>query len=1180
MGNDQLTKRQIETLRLIQYLTISRGLPPSIGDLRKALGVASDQAVLELLGRLERRSLIQRTPGQARGLALTNEGCLTIGAPAAKPSSLLRAAAGSAAPELNVHQQYIFKRLAAIDPNFATIYLGALRVLLDDGNPERIVQSAHSIRESTARLSDRGKDLLAREEVMTAQRNKSSNARQLEKLFDPLGGVRWIDQTLYDTWNREFHQFFTEVAHHGKELSIDEYRMQLARYEEFLSSYVLPLQTEIYERIETLLATAPGGPTVTELKLLLSRNVESYRYFFRNVDARWLEFLEDNNLLTPTWEVADYLARMAPQFADHVMSIIEGISTKQEHWTARRSFIDAVNKMPAAIAVRLVKKIENEKWLDGSESEWLAHGLNELLAKLVANSMHHEALQLTEAVLAIRPDGPSAHIGHRRYSETLKILSAVDTDALPQYIRMLVRLLGKAMALDRPETGQDGSSLWRPAIEEHEQNWDHDNVKDLLVTAVRHALERYFQSSITKPKVSQLSELNDLLVWNKPYSIFTRLKLHIYRLYPDKFMLEIERAAIEDFDNWEVWHEYARLLGEVFPALPPTIRDQYFQAVNRGPDGEREEAYIRHWKARKLAIIRDHLSPTEVEKYRDLIPEATQMSYPDLLSTHTFRWMGPTSPISEVDLEKLPISAVIEHLATWTPNEDWFSASGVGLGRTLASVVAKNGPLYSKDAPCFTDERIRPVYVYHLFLGLHEALKKSVSLDWQSVLKLAGSVIERAKSATLPEFPLRLPEDDFGTKWDGVFQEIASMLEAGLREQEGGLPFARRQEIWGLLEFLCEHPDPTPEHETQYGGNNMDPSTLSINSVRGHAFHALFAYIFWCDRHLKTEQDTSRIAPEAKHVLESHLDNAHDASLAVRSVYGQYFPWLLIYDPAWTAGLIGRIFPAADQERRYAAWETYLAGPVFPQAYKALRSEYELAIAELRRFKKNRRYWADPVGRLAHHIVVAYAYTMDPEANSHLWARFFRVADPKQRGMAVSFCGRAYVQRREPNPGEKFPETNRLQQFWEWRLGDSNDVDELKEFGWWVVSERFNDEWLLERVIETLQKTGGVIEADFLVLAALATMATQYASQCARAVSMIVKSRSADRLTLGHNEDIETILSCLYVTDDPQTRALVEATVDHLTKLGFERYRHVLFPKRLPRVNQLSSGVDEVQKSI
>ena len=123
----------------------------------------------------------------------------------------------------------------------------------------------------------------------------------------------------------------------------------------------------------------------------------------------------------------------------------------------------------------------------------------------------------------------------------------------------------------------------------------------------------------------------------------------------------------------------------------------------------------------------------------------------------------------------------------------------------------------------------------------------------------------------------------------------------------------------------------------------------------------------------------------------------------------------------------------------------------------------------------------------------------------------------------------------------------------------------LREFGWWVADGRFNDEWMLERLIETLHKTSGVIEVAFQVLAALSALASRHPMLCARALSLIVKSRSADRLILGHNENIEGILSTLYSSADAHAIEVAESVIDHLTKLGFERYRSIPeIQRRLP----------------
>jgi hypothetical protein len=1154
----KLTARQTETLRHIYEFVAKNGAPPTIDDLRRAMAVASDQGVIEILQRLVDRGMIERTPGQARGLKLTADAYLAIGvtpAQSGRRSSL--SVAGGNQLELSLHQQRILKRLTEIDPKLARMYEGGLRVLLDETNPERIPLSAHSIRESTSHLSDMGKELLTKEEVAAAKASSSSNARQLERLFDPLGGARHFGQTIYDTWNREFHGFFVKVCHHGLEVGIEEYRLKLAEFEEFLSQYVLPRQTEIYTLLDDQLSKGPANATADKLKLLLTRTLESYRYFFRKADVRWLGFLNRHGLLFPRWETADYFARIAGEASEDVMAIIEGMKVDDNDWSTRRGFVDAAIKMPPNVARRLIKKVEAEKWLTGPAADWLSHILSELLAILIADSQHEDALRL--AKLMIQGDNGVAYLRDFYFGEVLKNLSAVAAPDLAPYIKLLVQSLGMAIAHDGPNGNDDRSLMWRPAIENNPQNWRHGESKDHLVIALRDAMARHLAHLRSLATVNVSAALDALLESEPPYAIFTRVQLHFYRQELAQFMPQIEQVLVDQFDGTNTWHEYFLLIKDSFPHLQPSMRLRYFELIDNGPKKIPDEHYVNHWKARKLAVVVDHLSESELARYQDLLEAARKIAHPDFLSHHTAGWVGPTSPTDESALAAMPIEDLIEHLASWEPPKDmWFSSSRDGLGRLMGTVVGKNAEAFAKQAHRFLDARIRPVYLYQFFFGLQHGFKNGAHIDWQNVLALATGLVKQAEAGTLPAFSVDKPHDEWEAQWSGTFQAIANLLEDSLRNDTEGPAFTHRAEIRRILEFLCEHPDPTPEYEKEYGGNNMEPVTLSINTVRGRAFHALFSYIFWCDRHLSNKgENGSRIPQEAKDILEAHLDPARDSSLAVRSVYGQHFPWLVVFDPAWATSIVDRLFPAKDSELRYAAWETYLSNAVFPQVYPVLRPQYEQAISEARKFKANRRYWADPIVRLADHMMVAYAYRMEEEKGA-VWAKFFQSATPEQRGMAVSFAGRVCIHASPARTGDTPPSINRLQEFWEWRLAESKEADELKEFGWWVTEGKFNDEWMLTRLIETLKKTGGTTATDFEVLRTLSVLVAKQAKLCVQALSLIVKSRSADRWMFGHSQEIRDILSTAYASPDAETKDIAFDAIDHLTKLGFEHYRDIL----------------------
>jgi repressor LexA len=69
--NQGITERQKELLKIIADFKMSFGYAPTLREMAGRLGVKSDQAVLELLGRLERHGALKRTPGIARSVVLS-----------------------------------------------------------------------------------------------------------------------------------------------------------------------------------------------------------------------------------------------------------------------------------------------------------------------------------------------------------------------------------------------------------------------------------------------------------------------------------------------------------------------------------------------------------------------------------------------------------------------------------------------------------------------------------------------------------------------------------------------------------------------------------------------------------------------------------------------------------------------------------------------------------------------------------------------------------------------------------------------------------------------------------------------------------------------------------------------------------------------------------------------------
>ncbi len=76
-----ITKRQTDLLTIIYDYIKSTGYPPTFEEMRAALGVSSNQSVIDLLAKLEQKTVIKRSESSARGVAILPLGYETLGRP-------------------------------------------------------------------------------------------------------------------------------------------------------------------------------------------------------------------------------------------------------------------------------------------------------------------------------------------------------------------------------------------------------------------------------------------------------------------------------------------------------------------------------------------------------------------------------------------------------------------------------------------------------------------------------------------------------------------------------------------------------------------------------------------------------------------------------------------------------------------------------------------------------------------------------------------------------------------------------------------------------------------------------------------------------------------------------------------------------------------------------------------
>ena len=176
-------------------------------------------------------------------------------------------------------------------------------------------------------------------------------------------------------------------------------------------------------------------------------------------------------------------------------------------------------------------------------------------------------------------------------------------------------------------------------------------------------------------------------------------------------------------------------------------------------------------------------------------------------------------------------------------------------------------------------------------IGLHLRRKwAKVDIEGTASLVVELSVFD---DIDLHHEYFHLLHEHFGNFSPKIQQAYLTLITKGpgQRDDERYMRHWRYAKLWDVLSSLADDPEPTPKHEQRYGGSNMDPATLSINTTRGNAMHAVVRYALWVRRHIElTSYRKEHIKqgfeemPEVREILDYHLKPSHDPALAIRDL--------------------------------------------------------------------------------------------------------------------------------------------------------------------------------------------------------------------------------------------------------------------------------------------------------
>ncbi|TKJ22794.1 MAG: arginine--tRNA ligase [Promethearchaeota archaeon Loki_b31] len=1113
----------------------------------------------------------------------------------------------------------IIKALERYSDKFLKMYIGAIIILENEKNPERIYQSAHSLRELGYYLTDEVKSIAKLDE-------KDEIHRELMKILmkkeDKLGGPPEgsIDKEWYN-----LHNYFVKLCHHRLKPSEEEFRDKL----DLLENIILALFGSFYDSIDELdnllLIQNPTNLDVEKAISLIKKEAQ-YNYFFRNLKyPLWLDPLkekgffnnppepieENGSIIIPNWVESKYLITISEKRPLDVLNIIKALSSTN-NFKVHIDFIDAALKMPVEFSKKLI--IDIKAWLENPYKIFsiLPRKLMKYIIKLASEGCISESFDLMDKVLYFKKDKPV--IDHLKVNLPPKVISNFDDYIYKEIcielknffkinysIRILEFFCNKlnlaiSIYLEKnlDKYNDDLSIYWCKSISRDDLNRVYD-IKNIIVNSVRDIL-------IYIAKKKDIDTYNSAIQIIKKfhYLIFRRLELYIYNEFFEISRIYINGLILNEilFENSNKIVEYIELLQSKFFKLDLEVQNSFKSKIIDGPNLEnykksfneiykkepnQEElnAYIKEWKIEKFYPIVEYLSH-ELRVEYDLTKETLER-YDPLQYIFPKIQFGFKSPINIEDLRKKSNEDLISFLENFEDPSNFFESSIEGLGKSISRIIEDNPQKISQLINRFTTSEKLVRYIPYLIIGYNDSLKKNKIFDWEPIIYLCEIVLNKREF----KFHKIFNDNDFNS----LKLYIGWLFQNGLRNIQNEIPTSNKERIWLIIEILLKDKNPTYAEELQNLNLNSNPSNMALNTVRGIAMILVINYALWIRRN---QINQVQLEDQVKNVLEKFLDIKFERTLTIRSVYGNNFNILLYLDKSWTIDNLKLIFPEdlALQEYWEAAWSSYISyNNFFTKTYKILRKEYTRALDLLDETGSCIKKVKFSAQNLANHLIIAYLNGLeDLKSNDSLLLKFYTKANPRLFSFPILFIGQNLKEFRK---SDDFKDVlTRLKSLWIFRLSEAKRsknkdlfMNELTSFSIWFTNSIFDDEWVVDEYKNTLELTDGSIDVHYSVLDEFLKYMNKYPENIIDCIHLIIRKEIEKYKYLIYTEKYKLIFLKAKALNNEFINEKLDEIFQLIGSFGLLDFRElrkekITFVNKTKIANYLSKNISNIPENI
>jgi hypothetical protein len=1027
---------------------------------------------------------------------------------------------------LNIEpDEQIINILKKLNPILVDSYIGALYVLKNTNNPDRIFQSANSMRETIRRITEGiftfREKMDEKESIDNKGKSDNTNKQKLIGRFDPHGGLPEIFHENYDNLNKQIQPWFVKVCHHSFYPTDQEYISKIKRFEDILKQISKPYFL-ILEEIDIILKNKPNQKILNYLKKLLT-NYSSANYFFTKADDKWFNLLIKNDIFKKPssnikekdaiyfvkWPASVYLKRMSSMYPQKVLKIIceceIDIEPKNRNFFVIEDFVDIAIDFPFEYSKKLTDFMLKKGWIHFPYNSSSFYNLYEKWLELSIKFIREREYlgkKIIDEFISVRDITMEYNDKDSKRFENIdnyKLFPFKTTDGMfierinEEFVTLLadtfpcatIKSLGKnlndlissyewihdniypkgnnSFMLFDTKYVNSPSFIWLEAIEEVPYSfYDCDDSRVFLTGMLKKALLRIGEKYPDKLKEYVLL-LKD---WNKP--IFRRLELYIYSIFPNIFQNEINNSIVTYLnDDPEIYHEHYILVKHYFSILNSKLQKIYISKINNYTKSKNFKTKINENINLKKEIEKDKINwkLRHYEPILEFLPEKEKQWYNDKLNK------GYTVPIKGFEFRTHFYSNIQEGKdiglsSNMSPNEI--------INSIKSYVMEKEYNLGSDD---ITSSKFREIVQNNPFefSKLSNEVKK-INIDY--CLHFINALTEalRQKVAiswndvlNLCIYLLKPKNKIYNYTFRFGANPIADLLINGFNTFNKELILNHNEKVIKIVSAMIKNTYPIRDNAFLLEEKEIrkDYNFNIYNSSLGSSIVALMRYNE-CYNAINYSP-SYKFVPEVKKILDNLLINQQPIKIELFCSLAYFINTLITIDKNWVKQNLEKIFNPKNKVLFYATWECYLVrNNINMTSYEILFPYYKVRLEKLKEDPSN-YHTSEALRCLILHIIGIYFFNL-PNSKI-LFELFINKSSNRIKSIFLQQISQALHQHRIKG-GYNY-HFERVKEIWE-----SKELQKFIELLEWFPNSPFDKRYSLNRLHCMLKKNKSIYEKE------------------------------------------------------------------------------------------------------